>query len=84
MSDEPEPDDSWESLLWFACSDDAVDSPERPRDRQDVALMKAKAALHEAVMQILYLHDKFQPTGTGTATIAHIERALTDIDELLK
>ena len=33
-------------------------------------------ALHQAKLQIEYLHDKFRITGTGNAVLAHIDNAI--------
>jgi len=37
-----------------------------------------RGLLLEALLQIDYLHKKFQPTGTGEATLARIRAALSD------
>jgi hypothetical protein len=52
------------------------------RDRRDVALIRAAAALHDAALQIKYLHWKFQKTATGEATLARIQAAIADIATL--
>ena len=38
------------------------------------------AALKEAQLQIIYLHEKFQPTGTGNATLEKIGAVIAKVE----
>ena len=38
------------------------------------------AALKEAQLQIIYLHEKFQPTGTGNATLEKIVAVIAKVE----
>lgn len=35
------------------------------------------AALEQAELQIVYLHERFKPTGSGNAVLAHIRDAIS-------
>ena len=62
-------------------TDDMNDAVLRGMALEDAhaALAKMRAALVDARAQIVYLHEKFQETGSGNAVLAQIDRALAQL-----
>jgi hypothetical protein len=57
---------------------------ERYNGMHQIAVMeieRLRDVLLEAKLQIDYLHKKFQPTGTGEATVARIQAALARLPD---